>query len=121
MKTLTYGTLPSFEEFSKAFKDADRGSTYTVSFNDSDFNMAANLDLLFEGTYHTTYASRTSAYRWDYEFTAEQLYALCEALCEVEARFQGPSFDGSEEQIAQADWALGFCSSILSTLGFEWV
>lgn len=110
-KTLTYGTLPSFEEFAAGFATQNEGHYFPMSLNASDAAMFNALGL-------PTYGGISTDNKWACEYTAEQLYALCEALV---ATFyaEGTEFQEVELQ-SNAEWAGDFCSSILSTLGFEW-
>jgi hypothetical protein len=103
MKTLTYGTLPGFKAFEAAFIGAT-GGIYHIRLSVRDMSMFDTIGL-------EPYAA---------EYTCEELYSLLEALV--------AAYDGSEpldcdaDDVADtADWAGDFASSILTTLGFEWI
>ena len=115
MKTLTYGTLPSFEEFETAMNntfgsDDDDTVRYDIRFSKVDCN--GIIDCGIELPMLPVLVDGKPTARLD----AEHLYALCEALCKF-SEYEGAS-DVTTEQL---EWAGDFCSSILTTLGFEWI
>jgi hypothetical protein len=99
MKTLTYGTLPSYFDFNQAFAVITPNGVYALRLSDSDARM-------FEATGVGPY---------DTQYNCQRLYALCEALVWEIERPVEVTAEGEES------WAGDFCSSILATLGFEWI
>lgn len=104
MIRLTFGTLPTFDEFEPAFYRAASipQGLYTIILNDSDRRMleAVGID-----------AGR----RYD----CESLYTLVDQLAAIS---DGHISHGVEPWTdEQMEWAGGFASSILTTLGFEWI
>ena len=101
--TLTYGNLPSWKTFEQAFFDhvGDR-ELYPVSLVGDDQRMLRRCGLLR--------SKRT--YREGMSFDAPDLYAFLECLAKGFATWSAR---------ADADAAGSLASSILGTLGFEWV
>ncbi len=116
MKTLTYGTLPNYTEFKAAFNKNGDGEAYEIIVRDGsiDKDMLSALELW--RSEQIVFVSDKGVGRFEAQFKYNELYDLCEALCELwgnEAAFMRDS--------EQCNWAGDFCSSILSTLGYEWV
>lgn len=120
MKTLTHGTLPSFEEFAAAYAAQMDGTHYTIELNDRDYREfeAAGLHEQFasevaRGNQEARYLRgvTTASGKFAITYDVGQLYRLVSNLIELYA------IDGSE----YGDWALDFAGGILTTLGFEWV
>ncbi len=112
MTTLTYGTLPNYTELQAAFNKNVAGDEYRITSprSSTDCYMLDELSLYEFGRYC---CDEEGVDMW---LNSAQLYDLCEALCELwdnEAAFMRDS--------EQCNWAGDFCSSILSTLGYEWV
>lgn len=119
MKTLTYGTLPTFLEIEAAFNVECPDGLYEVGLprSGTDFANLNAAGLLvrddgIEGIESRYTAVEMAHSRNTYFYTAAQLYRLLENLTELHA------IDSDEPY---ADWAGDFASSILTTLGFEWV
>lgn len=100
-KTLTFGTVPSFEEFSAAMCAAINNGTFGIVCNGSDRSMMDACGL----------PNQT-------RFTALDLYELVESLAAINAGHVSHGEPWTDEQM---EWAGSFASSILSTLDFEWV
>jgi hypothetical protein len=83
MITLTYGEIPSFEQF------------------DSNFTKKLG---------YKTYDIKNSPH--DGEFTSKELYDYLKYVCDKEKLSEGSFIDEDD---------LSFVSSVLFTLGFEWV
>lgn len=114
MKTLTYGTVPSFEEFKAAFEgdetiQAMRGYEITLPETSTDYRNLRSAGLLAPERY---LSGAIRGYRMVINYSAEQLYRLIENLAELHSIDSDDSF---------RDWAGDFASSILTTLGFEWL
>jgi len=97
-RRLTYGRLPSREEFDAAFEE-EAPAGYRVRLSSRDYDA-----LEWAGLYH--YAPRD---RWDEDETWEILNALV------------ATWSRGDEDPYGADYAGDLASSILTTLGFEWV
>jgi len=97
-RRLTYGQLPSREEFDAAFEE-EAPAGYRVRLSSRDYDA-----LEWAGLYH--YAPRD---RWDEDETWEILNALVAA------------WRRGDDDPYGADYAGDLASSIMTTLGFEWV
>lgn len=116
MKSLTFGTLPSFDEFKAAFDAQDglsEGGLYEItmpehSTDQQNFSVAGLLargeDRFTEIGYHYNHVFVA--------YNAEQLYRLVENLIELSEIDEDEEFE---------KWARGWGSDIMSTLGFDWV
>lgn len=107
MKSMTFGTIPALEEFKTAFHNA------------------LIADGVFTGMYRIMLTSATDV-RMNEELglgiprlsDCESLYALLDRLGAVaEGHISHGEIMWTDEQM---DWAGGFASSIMTTLGFEW-
>lgn len=115
MKSLTHGILPTEVAFADAYEVEIGDVTYGMSLNLSDQAMieACGLSSLFTNP-NGYRVGHMAPYRT--EFTCSQLYALVEAL--AAANTDERLFMTNNDA---ANWAGDFASSILATLGFEWV
>lgn len=131
-KTLTFGTVPSFEEFEAAYIETltNKASGIPMPYyeivlpNGTDYLNLQEAGLLRQYSSVIPVAQQSPRFdreevinigygdRAAYYYTATQLYRLIENLADLH------SIDSDEEF---ADWAGSFASSILSTLGFDWV
>lgn len=120
MKTLTYGTVPSFEEFASAFCDpsidgftADGLYEITLPEHGIDQQNFSSAGLLSQ---HSDFDDVKRFARIGYRdnrvcmaYSAQQLYRLVECLTELSE---------VDDDADYAEWAGSFASSILSTLAF---
>lgn len=98
MKTLTYGTMPDFEEFEAAFDRATEGiGKYFYALKGRDAETAWNADI---------------PVRAGIELQARTMYGYIEKLIDV-----WENEDDEDEAAMAGDLA----SSFLTSLGFEWV
>lgn len=107
-KTLTFGTVPSFEEFEAACR-TDGGIPYCIGLRGADLRNMMSAGLADTGRMQSQHLHGEYL---DCFYGPEQLYRLVENLVELHHIDSDPKF---------AEWAGSFASSILSTLGFEWV
>jgi hypothetical protein len=109
-KTLTYGTLPSFESFEAAYGVAcNDGYEYTMELNDADCTMF--IDTSIDGIGTNLGCQSPNHTKVTFHFTPRELYSLLEALVETHRE---------NKCEVECEWAGDFASSILSTLGFDW-
>ena len=103
--TLCYGTVPSFEAFKEAFDRECPHYVYELDVRGTDARMFADIGL-GNGAGH-------------YSVSVQSLYALLDQLGAIaEGHISHGVIPWSDEQ---REWAGDFASSILTTLGFEWV
>lgn len=100
-QTLTYGVLPTQESFDEAFDRECPGGSYNIQLSRSD-SRAVDGFLLGDG-----------------DWTAEQLWKAVTEIVTVSQLSQAE--ENHVEYYAKLDGAMDLVSSILGTLGFEWV
>ncbi len=95
-QSMTYGVMPTFEDFERAFNEECPRGRYSIVLGSSD-NRAADGFRLGDG-----------------EWTATDLYSACVEIADV-----WHAERCTDETVT--DVALGLVCSILDTLGFEWI
>lgn len=98
---MTYGTLPTYEEFEAAFDDQCPRGTYNIMLGSSDAQACENFKL------------------GDGRWTCRALYEACQEI--VEASQVAPASDEQSEYYKALDVAMSLVSGVMITLGFEWV
>jgi len=99
-QSMTYGTMPTFEEFEAAFDAECPRGTYSIRLGASDSRTVDGFRL------------------GDGEWRAKELYEACCEIAAFDAEDNNGEYRGSWEQ---KDAALDLVASIMDTLGFEWV
>ena len=104
MQTMTYGIMPAFDDFEKAFdRECPRGS-YAIRLNSSDSRACDPFKL------------------GDGDWNARELYDACVQV--VTAEPLEDDYDTAKayrDALKQYDAVLDLVSSIMDTLGFEWI
>ena len=151
MKTLTYGTLPNFDEFEKAFTAANlTDNRYLMELNMRDADMLYSVGLRSDSQQSS--AGWTTEGKLQLLYTAQQLHTTIQALARIADLCDGEYGEcetcngsgyvwvddgkrstmrdcpddncnafGQMDDSSIREWAGDFASSILFTLGFEWV
>ncbi len=104
MISLSYGQVPDFDEFEQQFyasPDVPHTGMYCIILSESDARMHEECGL---------YAARM--------YDCESLYAFVDSLSAVADGHHSHGEPWSEQQM---DWAGSFASSIMFTLGYDWV
>lgn len=99
--SMTYGVLPTREQFSEAFdRECPRGQ-YNIRLGASDSRTVDGFKL------------------GDGDWTESQLWDAIQEI--VNASQVAPDEETQSEYYARIDLAMDLVSSIMSTLGFEWI
>ncbi len=106
MKTLTYGTLPDHSDIITAVRECNVLGHYGIELKGRDREM-------FHLCPHGTFQGRGI-----YTLNPTEVVNLLESLTCI---FDNEPSHGDNWTEEECEWAGEFASSILTTLGFEWV
>jgi hypothetical protein len=101
---LSFGQVPVFEEFEQRFyasADVPHTGMYVINLSDADYRMMENCQI---------YPARM--------YDCESLHSL---LLDLANAHNGLYWRSNKPSLEQRDWAGDHASSILFTLGYEWI
>ena len=102
MKTLTFGQMPTEQQFHRAFgKQCNVHAMFSIILSDEDYRMFESVGLPFIRS-----------------CDEESLYGLVEHLAAIA---DGQNTHGEPWSDGEMEWAGSFASAIMYSLGFDWV
>ena len=116
-RSMTFGTMPTYEEFVEAWKESDIGESYeiTVPYFNADCDVVREVNnRSFTMPFSEGYSRKHGSARATWYYTCEEMYAFLQVCKDLD-----PS-DVSDD-LPDDHYPESLASSIMSTLGFEWI
>lgn len=127
MKRMNYGDIPLYEEFEKAFfntLDPSGENLYEITIPNGNPDLQVMnyaIDILESNGFDSpeeVCVEQDGSPRAAWYFTIGQLYKLVETLIDIDPEHIEKMYS---MELHEEHWPINFASSILYTLGFEWV